>query len=85
MNSRLSGPQLVQLKNSVVAYFDASNWRELGALTNTFDQVENHPRLLRSLSWSDEDYDGLALTFLRIMIGSDGEKLSVVQNYISKK
>jgi len=68
MNSKLSGPQLVQLKNSVVEDFDASNWRELGALTNTLEQVENHPRLLRSLSWGDDDYDGLALTFLRKMM-----------------
>lgn len=85
MNSKLSGPQLVQLKNSVVEDFDASNWRELGALTNTLDQVENHDRLLRSLSWGDDDYDGLTLTFLRKMIGSNDENLAVVRNYISKK
>lgn len=85
MNPTLSGPQLVQLKNSVVEDFDASNWKELGALTNTLDQVENHDRLLRSLRWGDDDYDGLALTFLRKMIGSDDENLAVVQDYISKK
>lgn len=85
MNSNLSGPQLVQLKNSVVEDFDASNWRELGALTNTLEQVESHPRLLRSLSWGDDDYDGLALTFLRKMIGPNDENLSIVQDYVSKK
>jgi hypothetical protein len=85
MNSKLSGTQLIQLKNSVVEDFDASNWRELGALTNTLDQVENHDRLLRSLSWNDDDYGGLALTFLRKMIGSSDENLAVVQDYISKK
>lgn len=85
MNSKLSGPQLVQLKNSVVEDFDASNWKELGALTNTLEQVEQHPRLLRSLSWGDDDYDGLALTFLRKMIGPNDENLDVVQDYVSKK
>lgn len=85
MNSKLSGPQLVQLKNSVVEDFDSSNWRELGALTNMLDEVEGHPRLLRSLSFGDEDYDGLALTFLRKMIGSNDENLKTVQDYISKK
>lgn len=85
MNSKLSGPQLVQLKNSVVEDFDASNWRELGALTNTLEQVESHPRLLRSLSFGDDDYDGLALTFLRKMIGQNDENLAIVQQYISKK
>jgi len=85
MNSKLSGPQLVQLKNSVVEDFDDSNWRELGALTNTLEQVENHPRLLRSLNWGDDDYDGLALTFLRKMIGQNDENLAIVQDYVSKK
>jgi len=85
MNSKLSGPQLVQLKNSVVEDFDSSNWKELGALTNTLDDVESHSRLLRSLSWGDEDYDGLALTFLRKMIGQNDENLTTVQNYIAKK
>ena len=85
MNSKLSGPQLVQLKNSVVQDFDASNWRELGALTNTLEEVESHSRLLRSLSWGDDDYDGLALTFLRKMIGKNDENLTTVKDYVSKK
>ena len=85
MHSKLSGPELIQLKNSVVEDFDASNWRELGALTNTLDEVESHPRLLRSLSWGDPDYDGLALTFLRKMIGQNDENLDVVINYVSQK
>jgi hypothetical protein len=69
----------------VIDEFNASNWKELGALTNTLDEVEKHPRLLRSLSWGDEDYDGLALTFLRKMIGSNDENLGVVQKYITDR
>jgi len=84
VSSRVSGEKLIQLKDSVVADFDSSNWRELGALTNTLDEVEKHPRLLRSLSWGDPDYDGLALTFLRKMIGSNDENLAVVKDYIEK-
>ena len=85
MKSKISGPQLVQLKNMVVKDFDSSNWRELGVLTNTLDDVENHSRLLRSLSWNDSDYDGLALKFLSKMIGPDDENLKVVQEYVAKK
>ena len=84
MKSSLKGPQLVDLKNSVVEFFTESNWRELGALTNTLDEVEGHPRLLRSLSWNDSDYEGLALTFLRKMIGEDDANLQVVLEYIHK-
>ena len=85
MKSKISGPELVQMKNSVIKDFDASNWRELGALTNTLDEVESHPRLLRSLSWRDPDYDGLSLIFLRRMIGPNDENLLVVQDYVSRK
>ncbi len=85
MGSKVSGPDLVQMKNEIVRVFTESNWRELGALTNTLDEVENHPRLLRSLSWRDDDYDGLALTFLRKMIGPNDEKLHIVRNYLSEK
>lgn len=75
----------MQLKNAVIQDFDSSNWRELGALTNMLDEVERHPRLLRSLSFGDEDYDGLALTFLRKMIGTNYENLKIVQDYIARK
>jgi hypothetical protein len=85
VKSKISGPELVQMKNTVVKDFDASNWKELGALTNTLDEVENHPRLLRSLAWGDSDYDGLALTFLRKMIGTNDENLRIVQEYVDKK
>lgn len=85
MTSRLTGEKLIELKNAVVAEFDSSNWRELGALTNSLEEVEKHPRLLRSLSWGDEDYDGLALIFLRKMIGSNDENLKIVQNYVSDR
>lgn len=84
MKTNLTGEELIELKNAVVDEFDASNWRELGALTNTLDEVESHPRLLRSLSWGDEDYEGLALTFLRKMIGSNDENLKTVYSYIQK-
>lgn len=76
---------MIQLKNSVVEDFDDSNWRELGALTSTLDEVERHPRLLRSLSWRDPDYDGLALVFLRKMIGQNDENLGVVMKYVESK
>ena len=84
MNSKLSGPELIKLKNRVVDNFSASNWRELGALTDMMDEVKRHPRLLRSLGFGDDDYDGLALTFLRRMVGENYERLSLVNEYVAK-
>lgn len=79
----MKGADLIQLKNIVVKHFNESNWIELGALTNTMISVESDPRLLRSLSWGDSDYDGLALLFLRIMIGDDDENINIVQDYLA--
>lgn len=84
MASKLTGAELIQLKKIVIGEFNESNWMELGAITNTLEQVENHPRLLRSLNWRDDDYDGLALTFLRKMIGPNDENLAIIQDYIAK-
>jgi len=84
MPSRISGQDLIKLRDAVVQDFNSSNWRELGALTNTIDEVESHPRLLRSLSFGDDDYKGLALTFLRRMMGQKDENLSAVVDYIQQ-
>ena len=82
---KFSGTQLIQLKNTVVSNFDSSNWIELGAIVNMLDEVESHPRLLRSLRWNDTDYDGVALTVLRDMIGENNENLKPVQKYVATK
>ena len=83
MPSAVSGHDLMDLQSLVVASFNESNWRELGALTNTLDEVESHARLLRSLAWGDSDYRGLALSFLRKMIGSNDENLAIVKEYLA--
>ena len=81
----ISGDELLRLKEEVVKDFSSSNWLELGALTNKMNEVETHSRLLRSLSYGDPDYDGLALLFIKDMIGPNGENLQLVRNYINEK
>ncbi|AJJ10633.1 hypothetical protein CH64_119 [Yersinia rohdei] len=82
MTSKLSGTELLKLQKLILANFNTSNWQELAALTNYLDEVDNHPRLLRSLSFGDDDYNGLALTFLKKFIGLNDENLDVVKHYI---
>ncbi len=60
--------KVVEFKNIAVANFSSSNWLELGSLTDRFDLVNDHPRLLRSLSFGDDDYDGCALQVLMAMV-----------------
>lgn len=82
---KLSGRQLVTLKNQIVSNFNSSDWLELGALTETLDFVSNHSRLLRSLSWNDEDYEGHALAVLKHMLDCDPNNTDIILNYVSRK
>lgn len=82
MGDVISGKELIGLKNMIVATFTSSNWVELGVLTGFQSEVESHPRLLRSLGFGDEDYEGLAFSFLRRMIGKNGENLEEVKEYL---
>lgn len=51
--------KLLPLKDVVVGAFTAENWDELGIITGALDWIHNHPRLLRSLSWSDTTIAGM--------------------------
>ncbi|MBU4524129.1 MAG: hypothetical protein KUA37_00050 [Desulfomicrobium sp.] len=79
-----SGRQLVALKNQVVQGFTESHWRELGAITEMLDAVSRHPRLLRSLSWGDEDYEGHVLQMLKDMIDERSENYALMLDYIAR-
>lgn len=74
--------QIIALKNHVVAGFNQSHWLELGVMTNHLDEVENHSRLLRSLGFGDEDYDGHAFSMLRKMVEADSGNLAVIAEYV---
>ena len=79
-----SGRQLVALKNQVAKGFNESNWRELGALTETLEQVTGHARLLRSLSWNDSDYEGHVLQVLKDIIDARPENYDIAIDYIGR-
>jgi hypothetical protein len=79
------GKQIVALKNHIVAGFNDSHWRELGMLTNHLEEVEGHPRLLRSLSFGDDDYEGHVLSMLQRMVTADPDNLDVIAGYVRDK
>ncbi len=79
------GKQLVSLKNHIVAGFNESHWLELGMLTNHLDQVKHHPRLLRSLSFGDDDYEGHVLGMLQQMVKADPDNRGVIAEYVQTK
>ena len=79
------GKKLIALKNHIVAGFNDSHWRELGMLTNHLGAVEQHPRLLRSLSFGDDDYDSHVLSMLQKMVATDPDYLNVIAEYVQSK
>jgi len=49
---------LLAIGKALGALMDKGKWTELGLLTSTRERLQAHPRLLRSLYWGDDDYQG---------------------------
>jgi AbiJ-like protein len=78
------GNRLIELRARIVSGFDAGNWEDVGLLTGASDTINNHPRLLRSLSWGDEDYAGNVLTVVRRLVEQDPRTLPIIESYVDK-
>jgi AbiJ N-terminal domain 5 len=72
-----TGKKIVQLRERILGNFKAGDWEAIGLLTGLSDVIDNHPRLLRSLSWGDEDYAGNVLTVLKTVIEKDTKALQL--------
>jgi hypothetical protein len=83
MDSAL-GNRLIDLRARIVAGFGADNWEEIGLLTGATEVIARHPRLLRSLSWGDEDYAGNVLAVLRRIVEQDLRTLPVIEQYLDQ-
>jgi hypothetical protein len=57
----------------LIAQMDYGRWIELGLLTDTSDVITRHPRLLRSLGWGDDDYDGCVHSMTPTILGEQPE------------
>lgn len=54
-------------------------------LTGFSNMISKHPRLLRSLSWGDEDYAGNALTIIRRIAEQDENAFLIFEKYVTEK
>lgn len=73
---------IVALQKAILETFDSGRWKELGYRLRKNDVVVEHPRLLRSLSWGDEDYGGHIFTVLRKLLGSNYENLGQIEEFV---
>jgi hypothetical protein len=78
------GKRIIDLREKLVANFDAGNWEEVGLLTGESERINRHPRLLRSLNWGDEDYADNVLSVLRRIAEDDIGKLKIIETYVNE-
>jgi hypothetical protein len=80
-----TGQRLIELREKIVSNFDSGDWEEIGLLTGCSEIINRHPRLLRSLSWQDEDYAGNVLSVIRRIVEQDPRTFPVIKSYLDKK
>jgi hypothetical protein len=77
--------KVLDLREKIVAHFTRSDWEEVGFLTGFGELITRHPRLLRSLSFGDEDYNGNVLVVLAQIAEKDPRLLTEIETYLRKK
>lgn len=58
--------------------FSESDWHALGQLTGQLKKISNHPRLLRSLSYGDDDYGSNVAEVLDTIFSTSSDAISEV-------
>lgn len=80
-----AGQRLLKIREKIVSNFTHENWEEIGLLTGFSDLIKQHKRLLRSLSWGDEDYSGNVLNVLSGIASQNEHTLDVFESYLNEK
>lgn len=78
--------RLMRVKDFIVSHrFSESDWYNVGVLTDSYSTVDKHPRLLRSLSWGDNDYEGCVVQVLVKMVEKNEGNLDGIITYLKEK
>lgn len=77
--------QLPILAEHVIQHFKHGDWLSIGVTTGCLELVREHPRLLRSLTWKDPDYEGNALAVLIQIVENDPQNLTTISDYLVEK
>jgi len=85
MKSKTNGRELIEIKNQIVKQFTKSEWVELAYSLDCHDIIVNHERLLRSLSFNDDDYEANVLEVLSLITDKDPKNLSDIKDYLAHK
>lgn len=76
--------RILAIKRAIVqgGHFGESQWYELATLVGEYDLVDNHPRLLRSLSFGDSDYDGCVIQVITEMAQRNKQNLKIIEEFL---
>lgn len=83
--SRSDRQRLIGLARLAVKNFNAGDWQALGVYTDSLGIITGHDRLLRSLSFGDDDYSGNAHAVLFKIAESGFGKLAEIEHYITEQ
>ncbi len=66
-------------------HFTKSDWFRIAHLTDTVELIEDHPRLLRSLDFHDDDYEGNSLQVLSKIVSVGATNLAELERYVEEQ
>lgn len=82
--SKTDRKRLIGLTQLAVKNFNAGDWQALGAYANATDVISGHDRLLRSLSFGDQDYSGNAHGVIFAIAERDPDNLPIIEEFITE-
>ena len=77
--------RLFALHEFIQDHFTKSDWIIVGYLTDSIELIEDHPRLLRSLDFKDDDYEGNSLQVLSKLISESHSNLYEIERFVEVK
>lgn len=77
--------RLFALHEFIQDHFTKSDWIKVGYLTDSIELIEDHPRLLRSLDFKDDDYEGNSLQVLSKLISESHSNLYEIERFVEAK
>lgn len=77
-----AGKAIVALNRAITSTFDEVRWQELGYLLDKHETISDHPRLLRSLYFKDDDYGSNAFNVIKDLLGSNFENLAAMEEFV---
>lgn len=75
--------RVLALARALHGTMDESKWIELGYLTDSLETITEHPGLLRSLKFGDEDYLGCIYQVLPTILGGNDENFNRIAVYVN--